>query len=417
MEQHLYDLNRTLLSRNELTIIQMYLSDDFGHERNQIEKVGRGILVRVPLDVGSSARQIYADMQKVKKSQGVALKNFVRDWIIYNPLLYRIFFQEIIKRRSPTKRGIVAHNVREEAQKVFRDYRVDLVVMHFPGGADSAAIIEEARKRKVPYVVQNHFSNDRFNHMSIREQITNAAGIAGISNVGVPRRLRNCFTNLSNGIDTEIFKPEAAQPLNIDFDAPLVILPARIVPTKGQNDLIEASAILKNQGIRLKVVLAGRADSLQYEKQLKDQIRELGMTNDILFVGQLNMEELRDWYGASSVMAFPTYHHEGLGRVLVEAQAMKVPPITYNVGGTPEGLLHGKTGFLLPKGDIQALAEKLRELLTDETKRKKMGEEGKRFVQKRFSLPALATRHEEFYLGVLKNGGWATSKSQASRYS
>lgn len=405
VEQYLADLDSTLLSRNESTIIQMHLSDDFDQEKTQIEKIGLGTLVKVPLDVGSSAREIYSDLQTTEKPRALALKNFLRDWILYNPLLYQILFRKIIKRRTTISRGIVALNAHEEAQKAFQDYHIDLVVMHFIGGTDSAAVVDEALKRNVPYIFINHFSNDRFNHMSVREQVADARGIAGVSRIGLPRRLRKCFVNLSDGIDTEIFKPEVARALNVDLDASVVILPARIVPTKGQKDLIEASAILSNQGLRFKVVLAGRPDSSQYMEQLKNRIRQLGMKNDVLFVGQLNREELRDWYGVSSIMAFPTYHHEGLGRILIEAQAMKVPSVAYIVGGTPEGVVHKKTGFLVPKGDIQGLAGRLRELLTDEKKRRRMGEEGRSFVERNFSLTALASRHEEFYLRVLRDVG------------
>ncbi|HLB42928.1 MAG TPA: glycosyltransferase, partial [Gammaproteobacteria bacterium] len=172
--------------------------------------------------------------------------------------------------------------------------------------------------------------------------------------------------------------------------------------TKGQSDLIKACAMLKKQEFHIKVVLAGRSDSLLYEEQLKRQARELNVIDDILFVGQLNREQLRDWYGVSAVLAFPTYHHEGLPRILMEAQAMEVPCIVYDVGGTSEGIVHEKTGYLIPKGDLKLFTEKLRELLIDENRRKKMGKEARKFVEQRFSLQALAARHEAFYLRILK---------------
>jgi len=233
--------------------------------------------------------------------------------------------------------------------------------------------------------------------------LSGTSGIAGVSALGVPRWLKNRFYDLSDGIDLEIFNPSIAHSLNIEKNIPTIIYPARITRVKGQTDLIKAYAKLKNEGLRARIVFAGRADSAEYEKELKKLVKKNGLTDDVLFLGQLNMEELRDWYGISSVMAFPTYHQEGLGRILVEAQAMKVPSVAYIIGGTPEGIQHGKTGFLVRKGDIQAFTERLRELLTDETKRKTMGEEGRRFVQENFSLEALADRHEKYYLRVLND--------------
>ena len=404
IERYLDDLDGQLLNRNTVTIIRMYLSNDFHNDKKQVKQVARGTLVKVPLDVGNTAKNIYTNDQKQWKGFNFYIKKILRDWIIYNPFLYKIIFSKIVKKKTPISRGLVALNAREETVKVFNDYNVDLVAMHFVGGPDSVAVIDETMKRKIPYFFLNHFSNDRFNHMSIREQIADAVGVASVSGVGIPRRLKKCFSNLSDGIDIDIFKPESASPIKINFDCPVIILPARIIPTKGQKDLIEAAAILKNQGLHFKVVLAGRSDSREYEEELKSQIRQFGMENDVLFVGQLETEELRDWYNISSIMAFPTYHHEGLPRILMEAQAMKVPPVAYKIGGIPEGLQSGRTGYLVRKGDLKELTERLRQLLIDEPKRKKMGEKGRQFIENNFSLAALANRHEEFYLRVIKNG-------------
>ena len=89
----------------------------------------------------------------------------------------------------------------------------------------------------------------------------------------------------------------------------------------------------------------------------------------------------------------------------MEAQAMKVAPIAYDVGGMSEGIQHGKTGLLVRKGDIQTFTKRLEYLLTHEEERRKMGEEGREFVKKHFSLEALADRHEKYYLQILKNAG------------
>lgn len=407
IEQYIDDLDRMLLNRNKLNILRMYLSKDIKNTKERIEKIGQGTLIKIPLSTRQSPFQIDTDSQKTDESQGSILKNLLRDWLIYNPILYRIIFHKILKRLSSSSGTIAVQNAKQEAERVFKKFKIDLLIMHFIGGVDSVAIIEVAKSWNVPYIFLNHFSNDRFNHMSIREQIVNAAGVAGVSSVDVPRRLKNKFFNLSDGIDTEMFKPENANSMNLNIGANIVILPARIVSTKGQSDLIKACAMLKNQGLHIKVVLAGRSDSLLYEEQLKRQVRELNVIDDVLFVGQLNREQLRDWYRVSAVLAFPTYHHEGLPRILMEAQAMEVPPIAYNIGGMSEGIQQGKTGFIIPKGDLKLFTEKLRELLIEKDKRKKMGRDARRFVQEHFSLKALAKRHEQYYLRIIRDANQA----------
>jgi glycosyltransferase involved in cell wall biosynthesis len=85
----------------------------------------------------------------------------------------------------------------------------------------------------------------------------------------------------------------------------------------------------------------------------------------------------------------------------MEAQAMKLPPVGYIIGGTPKALIDGKTGFVVPSGDIAALTDRLACLLANDAKRKDMGEKGREFVLKNFGLNALAARHEHLYVSVL----------------
>ena len=114
------------------------------------------------------------------------------------------------------------------------------------------------------------------------------------------------------------------------------------------------------------------------------------------------------------MVAFPTYHHEGLGRVIVEAQAMQTPVVAYATGGVPEGIVEGRTGFLVPTGDITGLTARLRELLASSSLRTSMGTRGREAAETHFSLAALADRHERFYLRVIANYKNSTGSSAAS---
>jgi glycosyltransferase involved in cell wall biosynthesis len=401
VEKYLENLNSILLSRNRLCIVQLYLSEEDTQTAKK-QNIGLGTLIKIPLRIKKSSRLINADNQTPKGKWWHFLRYLLIECIVYNRFLYKVVFKRIIRRRYPHPMAIEAINARQEVQKVFREYNVDLLIMHYIGGIDSAAIIDESLKREVPYIIINHFSNTYLTSISFREQSSGSAGIAGMSGLGVPSRLKDIFFDISDGIDVDYFKKSFARPLPIDLNAHIIICPARIVPNKGQIDLLKACIWLRREGIKGKVVFAGYIDSPKYDNELKVFTKQNGLANDVLFVGHLNTEELRDWYGISSVMAFPTYHQEGLPRILIEAQAMQVPPVVYIIGGTPAGLEDGKTGFLVPKGNIQALAERLRDLLSDDSKRREMGKEGRRFVQENFSLEALANRHEKFYQSALK---------------
>lgn len=401
IETHLNDLDNILLKRNRVRIIRTYLENELKNEKETIQKIGRGNLIEIPMSV--SVRKSSADKLRIKQSIALFFKATFRELIIYNSFLYRKYFRHILKRYYHPPMGLFPiRDAAEKVRKIHEEYNVDLLVMHYLGTVDSAEIIEEAKKLGIPYVFINHFSNDYFTNVSIREQIYDAGGIAGVTDVGIPRRLKDKFYRVSDGIDTDMFDPSCTHPIKFKTNQPIIIYPARITKVKGQIDLLKAYAILKSEGLRAKIVFAGRLDSAEYEEELRGLARKNGLTDDVLFVGQLNTQELRDWYRISSVMAFPTYHQEGLPRILMEAQAMKVPPVAYIIGGTPGGLQHGKTGFLVRKGDIKTFTQRLRELLVNEERRREMGEEGRRFVQREFSLDALAERHEKFYLSVLK---------------
>ena len=241
----------------------------------------------------------------------------------------------------------------------------------------------------------------RERQITLRQQISRVDGVAGVCAVDVPHYLRDRYWNLSDGIDTEFYRRENAGPLSKNYSHPILFLPARIIHSKGQADLIKIAAILKQRGICTTVVFAGRIDSPSFEIELREMAAREGMAADVEFVGQLNPEQLRDWFAAAKVMVFPTYHHEGLPRILMECQAMGLPPVAYEIGGTSEGLLNKKTGFLIPLGGWESMAQVVETLLANESLRSNLGRVGRQFVEQKFSLRALAERHEDFYLKIL----------------
>ncbi|GEM_PF-315494 len=108
-------------------------------------------------------------------------------------------------------------------------------------------------------------------------------------------------------------------------------------------------------------------------------------------VGRVSKEELARYYENASIFCMPSKVEPGAG-VLVEAAFHKLPVVTTNVGGSAERVLDGKTGYLVPPGNIEKLAQVLGELLADPEKRKAFGEAGFNFVQERFSWPKVGER-------------------------
>ncbi len=397
-ERYLDDLDFTLLRRNEMTIVRLHLTRNPPNENPIEERIGKGRLLRVPLQIIPTNGVAAEANGHVSAPR---LKQIIRDRLIYHPLVWNTVGSRWAASLSLPPRPGQAIGAGAAAAEILRARHVDLVVLHFFGGADADEVLEAARQSGTPVAILNHYSNDRFLHLAIRKHAMLADGIAGVNGLDLPAYLRGRFSNLSDGIDTEFFRSAHARPLADRPPHPVILLPARVTREKGQMDLIRAASSLRRSGIECCVAFAGRVDASGFAEELRQEIAREGMSERVRFLGELSVEDLRDWYAASTVVAFPTYHHEGLGRVIVEAQAMEKPVVAYATGGVPEGIVSGKTGYLVPTGDVAGLTARLRELLTSLSLCGLLGISGREMSENRFSLTALADRHERFYSQVL----------------
>jgi D-inositol-3-phosphate glycosyltransferase len=248
----------------------------------------------------------------------------------------------------------------------------------------------------IPHVFVNHFDNQRLAANRISRWLDSAAGLGGVSAQNVPAKFRERFVNLSDAIDTAFFSPEQAKPVR-RFGGQVLLLPARVAPEKGHHDLLLAAKILLDAREKFHVVFAGAVDSPALAEELKKTSTTLGLDDRVHFLGGLTRGDLRDLYAASDIVVLPS-HSEGLGRVLVEGQAMQVSVVAYRTGGMPDAMQDGITGLLAEERNPQDLAARLGELLRDSKRRSEMGRAGREFVMQSYSIEALTRRHEEFYL-------------------
>jgi glycosyltransferase involved in cell wall biosynthesis len=170
-------------------------------------------------------------------------------------------------------------------------------------------------------------------------------------------------------------------------------------------DLARAARQLHDQGLPVTVAFAGREDSQTFVAELRKEVTRLRLEPHVRFLGQLSTQEIRGWFQASLATVFPTYHPEGLPRVTLESQAMKTPVVAYATGGIAEGIEEGRTGFLVPTGDLAGLVAAVTRLLRDPGLRDRMGRAGRQRVEERFTVAAMCDRHEEFYRKLMSGPG------------
>ena len=157
-----------------------------------------------------------------------------------------------------------------------------------------------------------------------------------------------------------------------------------LTPEKGVHHLVDAFAAIAREFPRARLDLVGREASKGYAADLRARVKRDRLHERVRFVGEVPQEELALWMHGSSALVLPSLS-EGLGRVIIEAMATGTPVIGSHVGGIPELIEDGETGFLVPPGDPAALSDQLRWILQRPREAREMGRRARRFARRVFS--------------------------------
>ncbi len=179
--------------------------------------------------------------------------------------------------------------------------------------------------------------------------------------------------------------PEVRAPFAHDGPVELLFV-GRLVERKGVEHLIRAlPTLLRDRPVRLTVVGEG-----SWEPRLRETVRDSGMEEHVRFAGRATDSELRRLYAACDVFVLPAVvdrkgDTEGLGVVLLEALRFGRPVVASELGGIPDIVKPGRSGWLVPPGDPEALARTLGELAAAPEEARRIGRAGREFANERFS--------------------------------
>ncbi|QSQ12546.1 glycosyltransferase family 4 protein [Myxococcus landrumensis] len=216
---------------------------------------------------------------------------------------------------------------------------------------------------------------------------------------GVPSERIQC---LYNPLDVDYFRVDEAErtaarkALGVGEQEVLVGFVGALKLEKGAFRLAEAFNRAMPQSPHLRALWVGEEAAHAHLRQLfspslQDRHILKGWTRD-----------MRTLYAAMDVATMPSEWVEPFGRVSIEAQACGVPVLASRIGGLPETLLEGRTGLLLPPGDVVAWSDALVTLARMEpAQRRSMGEAGTRFVRERFA----AERISREFISLLESSG------------
>ncbi|MCB4792497.1 MAG: glycosyltransferase family 4 protein [Elusimicrobia bacterium] len=201
-----------------------------------------------------------------------------------------------------------------------------------------------------------------------------------------------------NGLDFKVFNSnvsgmEVRKKYGLENKVVIGNIGAMNLPKgKGQQYLIEAAKVLRDKYPDVYYLVLGDGP---FKKTLIELTDESGLHDKIIFAGY--QENIQDFIAVMDIFCLLSWDKEGLGQVMIEAQAMGKPVIGTNVGGIPETFDSGKTGYLVPKEDSKELVRVLEILLSDEAKRKKMGADASNSVKEKFSIDSTINNIIEVY--------------------
>jgi phosphatidyl-myo-inositol dimannoside synthase len=218
------------------------------------------------------------------------------------------------------------------------------------------------------------------------------------------------MVRLAPGVDTAAFRPGAGgaamrRQLGL-ADRPVVLCVSRMVPRKGQDTLLRGWPQVRAAARRAPAGPAGGGPGPvllfvgdgPYRGELGRLAGRLGVADSVVFTGPVSWAELPAYYDAADVFAMPcrTRRHgldvEGLGIVYLEASATGLPVVGGDSGGAPDAILPGESGYVVPGGDVAAVAGRLNQLLGDPAAAAAMGEKGMAWVEREWRWELVARR-------------------------
>jgi glycosyltransferase involved in cell wall biosynthesis len=217
--------------------------------------------------------------------------------------------------------------------------------------------------------------------------------------------------HVPNAIDVEHFRRRldsvsAKEAIQARSDRFLIGSVGRLSQEKGFDRLIQAVVLLQQQGFPLDLWIAGDGPE---REELTRIIGQHTTDGSIRLLGQ--MEDLRMFYQAMDLFVLNSTR-EGLPNVLLEAQALETPAIATKVGGVPDLINPGRTGYLIEPQDDVELAQSIQRAISSPELGAKMAAAGRKNIVERFGFDARMKKIAKIYRDLLGKSTRWTSKSK-----
>ena len=259
---------------------------------------------------------------------------------------------------------------------------------------------------EITYSFTGH-ANDIFcpnpeHRITLDDLVREASFVVAVTNYSADRLkqefpyARDKIVRVYNGLDPSIFKVavSGAEPLRI-------VSVGRLIEKKGWRYLIEACALLRDNGVRFDCCIVGDGPD---QEALQELIQQLRLHQRVHLVGPRSQSEIVDILAESSLFVLPAIRDQqgdsdNLPTVLIEALASSLPVVATEVAGIPEIVKEGTNGLLVPEKDSKQLAFAIERLYRDTSRLRAFGIESRRIAQQTFTLEVTVAQLKTLFCG------------------
>lgn len=295
-------------------------------------------------------------------------------------------------------------------------YNLDILHVHYAIPHSVSALLARqmlaaaTKPRKLPFVTTLHGTDitivgaDRSYLPVTRYAIENSDGVTAISDYLKQRTLqefeiRNSIEVIYNFVNCDVYRrdPEAIKRRG-EFASPeerILVHVSNFRPVKRLCDVIEIFDRVR-KALPARLLLMGDGPERSRAEWLVDN---KGLRSKVDFLGKL--DRIHEKLSIADLMLVPS-ELESFGLAALEGMACEVPAIATEVGGVPEVIDHGRTGFLAKVGDVDTMARYAIEVLSDEKRLRDMGKTARWEAQSRFCSSRIIPEYEKFYERVLE---------------
>ena len=295
-------------------------------------------------------------------------------------------------------------------------YELDLLHVHYAIPHSVSALLARQMlaagpsRRKLPFVTTLHGTDitlvglDRSYLPITRYSIEESDGVTSISQYLREKTLKefdikNHIEVVYNFVNCDVYvRDEDSVKRREEYasaDERILVHLSNFRPVKRITDVVEIFDRVRKK-VPSKLLLIGDGPDRSKAEWLAVQ---KGIHDHVIFLGK--QDRVQEKLAISDVMLLPS-ELESFGLAALEAMACKVVPIATRVGGIPEVIEHGKSGFLAAVGDVDTMAQFAIDLLSDEARLKQMAQQARAMAQARFCASKIIPHYEQFYRRVLQ---------------